>query len=130
MIPVVDIERTQTWVPYRKKMCDNCRSYCCRLPVEVRNSDLLRMGLIDSFELEDPPKAIAKRLMKAGIVAHVNIKEAIYTLTQHSSGDCMYLDRTSRRCSIYEQRPETCRQHPAVGPRPGFCAHVPLSNKN
>ena len=124
MIKTVDIERTETWVPWRKKLCDNCQSLCCSLPVEVRNSDLLRMGLIDAFEQDDPPKAIAKRLMKAGIVAHVNIKEAVYTLVQHSSGDCMYLNRESRRCTIYDKRPDTCRKHPEVGPRPGFCAHV------
>jgi uncharacterized protein len=123
MIHVVDIERTETWSPWRKKLCDNCLSLCCRLPVEVRNRDLLRMGLIDSFELDDSPKAIAKRLIKAGIVAHVNIKEAVYTLVQHSSGDCLYLNRQTRRCTIYEQRPETCRQHPTIGPRPGFCAY-------
>jgi Fe-S-cluster containining protein len=124
VITVIDIERTETWVPWRKKLCNDCMALCCRLPVEVRNADLLRMELIDSFEVNDPPKAIAKRLMKAGIVAHVNIKEAIYTLVQHSSGDCMYLDRTSRRCTIYDKRPDTCRKHPEVGPRPGFCAHV------
>ena len=125
MIQVVDIERCETWSPWRKKLCDNCLSWCCRLPVEVRNSDLLRMGLIDSFEVDDAPKAIAKRLMKADIVAHVNLKEGIYTLAQHSSGDCLYLNRETRRCTIYESRPETCRNHPSIGPRPGFCAHVP-----
>lgn len=124
MIKVVDIERIETWLPWRKKLCDACTALCCRLPVEVRHADLLRMGLIDAFELEDPPKAIAKRLMKAGIVAHVNIKEAVYTLAQHSSGDCMYLNRETRRCTIYDKRPETCRHHPVIGPRPGFCPHV------
>jgi len=125
MIKVVDIERCETWLPWHKKLCDACAALCCRLPVEVRNADLLRMGLIDTFELQDPPKAIAKRLMKAGIVAHVNIKEAVYTLAQHSSGDCMYLNRETRRCTIYDKRPETCRNHPVIGPRPGFCPQVP-----
>jgi len=124
MMKVVDITRTETWVPYRKKLCDNCTSLCCTLPVEVRNSDLLRMGLIDAFELADAPKAIAKRLSKAGIIAHVNLKTAIYTLAQHSSGACLYLDRNTRGCTIYDRRPETCRNHPTIGPRPGFCAHV------
>ncbi|MEK6624736.1 MAG: YkgJ family cysteine cluster protein, partial [Bdellovibrionota bacterium] len=28
-----------------------------------------------------------------------------------------------RRCSIYERRPETCRNHPKIGPRPNFCPY-------
>jgi Fe-S-cluster containining protein len=23
---------------------------------------------------------------------------------------------------VYERRPDTCRNHPQVGPRPGYCA--------
>ena len=36
-----DIARTDTWHRYRKGLCDNCMAGCCRLPVEVRLSDLL-----------------------------------------------------------------------------------------
>ncbi|WP_459943772.1 YkgJ family cysteine cluster protein [Desulfocastanea catecholica] len=34
----------------------------------------------------------------------------------------MFLDGRTRRCTIYATRPETCRNHPRVGPRPGYCA--------
>jgi hypothetical protein len=60
--------------------------------------------------------------MKEGVVQHVSQRDGIFTLVQHSSGDCLYLDRESRRCTIYERRPDTCRNHPTIGPRPGFCA--------
>jgi Fe-S-cluster containining protein len=39
-----------------------------------------------------------------------------------ASGDCIFLDTGTRRCTIYRQRPETCRNHPQVGPKPGYCA--------
>ncbi len=117
-----DITRTDTWYRYRKGMCDNCMAGCCRLPVEVRIPDLQRIGLVDEFEAGEPLKNIARRLMKEGVVQHVSHRDGIFTLTQHSSGDCLYLDRESRRCTIYERRPDTCRNHPTIGPRPGFCA--------
>ena len=42
-----------------------------------------------------------------------------------SNNDCLYLDRKSRLCTIYEKRPDTCRNHPKIGPRPGYCAYKP-----
>ncbi|HET8870625.1 MAG TPA: YkgJ family cysteine cluster protein, partial [Aquabacterium sp.] len=65
---------------------------------------------------------IAKRLTKAGIVARFNNKYELFTLARRASGDCLYLDANTRRCTIYEKRPHTCRNHPKVGPRPGYCA--------
>lgn len=118
-----DIARTDTWHRYRKGLCDSCMAGCCQLPVEVRVADLVRLGVIDAFDRDEPAKIIGKRLLKAGVIQHVNQRDGIFTLTQHSSGDCLYLDRVSRRCTVYDKRPDTCRQHPAVGPRPGFCAY-------
>lgn len=125
MITMVNIDDTSGWSKWHKALCNNCQALCCTLPVEVRLPDLLRMGLIDRFDMEEAPKSIAKRLVKAGIVGHFNHKHGIFTLARHSSGACCYLDLTTRRCTIYEQRPDTCRRHPQVGPRPGFCAYHP-----
>lgn len=97
------------------------------MPAEVRIVDLVRMGVVDAFEVDEPAKRIAKRLLKAGIVDHFNHKSGKFTLARRANGDCIYLDATSRRCSIYELRSETCRNHPRVGPRPGYCAYVPRS---
>ncbi|MEX8496351.1 YkgJ family cysteine cluster protein, partial [Leptothrix ochracea] len=33
------------------------------------------------------------------------------------------LDAQTRRCTVYEQRPNTCRKHPQVGPKPGYCPY-------
>lgn len=94
------------------------------MPVEVRLPDLLRLKLVDPFEAEhEAPKQIAKRLDRAGLIEHFNFRNSIFTLARRASGDCLFLDAASRRCTVYEQRPDTCRKHPQVGPRPGYCPY-------
>lgn len=119
----VHVEDITSWSKWQKGLCDNCQALCCTMPVELRLPDLLRLGLVSEFELDDEPKLIAKRLMKQGAIAHFNHKQALFTLAQHSSGACCYLDLGTRRCTVYELRPDTCRRHPQVGPRPGYCAY-------
>jgi uncharacterized protein len=125
VIPAADIDRTETWIKYRNRLCDDCRAGCCTLPVEVTLADLVRMEVIDAFEAQEPAKVIARKLKKSGIVDHFNQRSALFTLAQLASGDCIYLDGATRRCTIYPRRPDTCRNHPTVGPRPGFCAYSP-----
>ena len=122
--PVSDINELSTWIPYKKGLCRECHASCCTMPVEVRTPDLVRMECIDPFEAEEQPaKRIAKRLMKEGIVDHFNFKNSIFSLTRKANDDCLFLDSQSRRCTIYDKRPDTCRNHPRIGPRPGYCAY-------
>lgn len=125
-IPLVsaDIDRLETWHKYRNGLCDTCKGSCCSLPVEVRIDDLIRMQLVDEFEREEPSKNIAKRLQKAGVIEHFNHKSEVFTLSRRSNGDCMYLHQKTRRCTIYLLRPDTCRNHPQIGPRAGYCAWI------
>ncbi|HEY0633821.1 MAG TPA: YkgJ family cysteine cluster protein [Gammaproteobacteria bacterium] len=118
-----DLERPATWVKFTPQLCDNCRASCCTMPAEVRITDLIRMGVADPFELEEPLKLIARRLIKAGIIDHFNHKSERFTLARRANGDCIYLDHTTRRCTIYQQRSDTCRNHPRIGSRPGYCAY-------
>ena len=117
-----DIDNSATWAKYSKRLCDHCSASCCKLPVEVQASDLIRMELMDEFELEEDLKHIARRLMKQHLVEHFHSKTKTFTLVRMASGDCLFLDSQSRRCAIYFQRPNTCRNHPQVGPREGYCA--------
>jgi Fe-S-cluster containining protein len=123
-IHIVDVDRTETWTRYRAGLCDRCEANCCTMPVEVKLPDLVRLTLVDPFEAEhEEPKQIAKRLSKAGVIEHFNFKHGIFTLRRRADGDCQYLDARTRRCTVYELRPNTCRKHPQVGPRPGFCPY-------
>jgi hypothetical protein len=119
------VDRLSTWVKYRKGLCRDCRATCCSLPVEVGVDDLVGMELIDPFEAREPAKAIARRLMKEGLIEHFNFKNTLFTLARRANGDCVFLDPASRLCTIYARRPATCRNHPRVGPRPGYCAFQP-----
>ncbi len=118
-----NIDDPSTWIKHTRKLCNNCTAGCCTLAVEVRTTDLIRMELMDEFELQGNPKKIAKRLKKEGIIEHFYQKDGLFTLTRMANGDCLYLDSRSRRCTIYQKRPDTCRNHPKIGPRPGFCAY-------
>ena len=123
-ILLVDVDRSETWTRYRNGLCDSCAANCCTMPVEVKMPDLVRLQLVDPFEAEhEEPKQIAKRLSKAGLIDHFNFKNSIFTLARRASGDCQFLDAKTRRCTVYEQRPSTCRSHPQVGPRSGYCAY-------
>eukprot|EP01132_Coremiostelium_polycephalum_P013032 gene13032-15910_t len=101
LIAAAELDRLETWQKYSSHMCGGC------------------------FERGDPPKNIAKRLQKEGIVERFNAKSEIFTLQRMSNNDCLYLDRKSRFCTIYDKRPDTCRNHPKIGPRPGYCAYKP-----
>lgn len=125
LIVGADLDRTDTWIKYERTMCSSCVSSCCTMPVEVRFNDLLRLGLAQEFEREEPRKNIAKRLQKEGIVERFHQKSEIFTLVRMGNNDCLYLDRKTRLCTVYDLRPETCRNHPKIGPRPGFCAYKP-----
>ena len=123
-ISLVDVDRTETWTRYRAGLCDSCAANCCTMPVEIRLADLVRLGLVDAFEAEhEEPRLIARRLVKAKQVERYNQKDGIFTMARRANGDCQFLDEATRRCSVYEQRPGTCRKHPQVGPRPGYCPY-------
>jgi len=124
-IYTVDVDRSDTWSRYRKGLCDSCVANCCTMPVEVKLADLVRLELVDPFEAEhEDIKQIAKRLLKAKAITRFNGKYAMFTLARRANGDCHLLDATTRRCTVYDKRPNTCRKHPElVGPRPGYCPY-------
>ena len=112
-IAVVDVDRCETWTRYKNGLCDTCAANCCTMPVEVKLADLVRLELVDPFAAEhEDPKQIAKRLSKAGLIEHFNFKNSIFSLARRASGDCQFLDAKTRRCTVYEKRPNTCRLHP------------------
>lgn len=124
-IAIVDVDRTDTWTRYRAGLCETCAANCCTMPLEVQLADLVRLGWVDAFEAEhEELRRIAKRLQKARLIDNFNHKNALFTLARRASGDCQFLDATTRRCTVYEQRPDTCRLHPQKkSPKPGWCAY-------
>lgn len=123
--PGARLDEPATWMKYSHKMCRDCSAACCSLPVEVAAGDLVRMGLMAACELEGDLRPVARRLAKQGVVGHFHHRTGIFTLARMASGDCCFLDPRTRLCTIYQQRPDTCRNHPQIGPRTGYCAFTP-----
>ncbi len=118
-----NLEEPATWKKYTKKLCRDCTGACCSLEVEVRASDLVRMELMSEFELAEDLRKIAKRLIKKGVVSRYHHRSELFTLVRMANGACLFLDSGTRRCTIYPKRPDTCRNHPRIGPRSGYCAY-------
>lgn len=95
------------------------------MPVEVRAADLVRLELMSVDEAESNLKKAAKRLIRAGYVRHFRQATGIFQLERQSGGECVFLDK-NRRCTVYERRPETCRNFPKVSSRPGYCPAVKI----
>lgn len=124
----VDVNRLDTWTRWKPGLCTGCAANCCTMPLEVRLPDLVRLGLVDAFEAEHTePRLIARRLIKARKVERYHHQHGIFTMARRASGDCQFLDARTRLCTVYERRPETCRKHPQVGPRPGWCPWSPAA---
>ncbi|WII73947.1 YkgJ family cysteine cluster protein [Bdellovibrio sp. 22V] len=102
-------------------MCKGCWGGCCTMPVEVKLSDLIRLQLVTEDEAAGSIKKMAKRLIKEGFIVSYRQGTEFFMLSQKANRDCLFLDSKTRLCTVYDKRPDTCRQFPSIGPRPGFC---------
>lgn len=92
------------------------------MPVEIKASDLVRLEVCTQDEVDNSLKKLAKRLKKQGLISTYREGTEFFMLTQRPNGDCYFLHPQTRLCSVYEKRPDTCREFPAVlGARVGFC---------
>jgi len=117
------LKDTSRWTQYKNKLCESCEGLCCYMPVEVETSDLLRLGILVDFHLELNQKEIIKEALKNPAVARFTSSSQKFTLSQKPDGSCYFLDQ-NKRCTQYSLRPSTCRNHPQIGPRPGYCAYM------
>jgi hypothetical protein len=102
-------------------MCEGCFAGCCTLPLEVSAYDLIRLGVVSEDEAAASLKKVARKLSKEGIVRSFFAKTGVFIIEQRHGRDCYFLDEKTRRCTVYEKRPEVCRTFPKIGPRPGYC---------
>ena len=116
-----DLDKLSNWTRFRPSLCRGCWAGCCRLPVEATADDLVRLGLLSADEAQGSLKKAARRLMAAGVVHQFRASTGLFTLAQTPDGDCIYLGKDDRLCTVYERRPSVCRRFPEVGPRPGHC---------
>jgi Fe-S-cluster containining protein len=79
------------------------------------------LELITEEEASESLKKVAKKLLKEKWIQAFNARSGIFILDQRYGEDCVFLGRKDRLCTVYEKRPEVCRQFPKIGPRPGYC---------
>lgn len=86
--------------------CNNCPAYCCSYSlIEVKDRDVLRLAR--HFDLT--PKEAERRFTKL-----VDGQRAMrHQKDEHYGTVCRFLDRETRRCTIYESRPAICRAFPS-----------------
>lgn len=123
---VRDAQRPSEWVKYRSGMCQGCWGGCCTLPVEASAGDLIRLGLITEDEAAASLKKVARRLEKEGKIQAFVARSGLFVLEQRNGRDCIYLHPRTRLCTVYEKRPEVCRQFPKIGPKPGYCPRTSI----
>ncbi|MGA0825461.1 MAG: YkgJ family cysteine cluster protein, partial [Burkholderiaceae bacterium] len=96
--------------------CGQCPGYCCSYPrIVVTDDDIKRLakhlGLSTKkaqarhtrryrFKSDDPVEAVDERILK-------HQKDVIY------GSICGFFNTEERRCTIYEGRPEVCREYPS-----------------
>ena len=124
---VRDAQRPSEWIKYKSGMCEGCWAGCCTLPVEVSVNDLIRLELITEDEACASLKKVARRLEKEGKIQAFIQRSQLFVLEQRNGRDCIYLGAKDRRCTVYEKRPEVCRQFPKIGPKPGYCPETEIT---
>lgn len=89
--------------------CDACPAYCCSYEqIIVEPGDMKRLGKRFGLSAEEAERKFTRdgydddtRIMK-------HRRDRIY------GSACMFLDRKTRRCTVYEHRPEICRDFPGT----------------
>lgn len=118
---MVDIDRPSTWKKFKPSLCTGCHGNCCKLHVEAKVPDLVRLGLLTPDEALWSAKKIANKLYGLKMIQSYRASTMKFTLAQRTNQDCIFLDESSRLCTVYESRPDVCRSFPEIGPRPGWC---------
>ena len=123
MVEKMDPGKPRTWVRFRKGMCNGCSANCCHdMPVQVSVPDLVRLGGMTAEEAAKSLPHSARSLRKKGWIRPFTAGSLIFVLRQKRNLDCIFLNE-NRQCTVYERRPEICRQFPKISPRPGYCPH-------
>jgi uncharacterized protein len=85
--------------------CAKCPGYCCSYDrIEVTKKDLLRLAKYFKLSYKAAEKKFTKIAWGDRVLRHR--KDHIY------KSMCQFFDQTERRCTVYEARPEVCREYP------------------
>ena len=89
--------------------CSKCPGYCCSYPrIEVKDRDLKRLARHFDLSVDVAEKKFTRRYRDDDVDERIlrHQKDEIY------GSICRFFDTDARRCTIYEARPDVCREYP------------------
>ena len=92
--------------------CSKCPAYCCSYDqIELKELDIRRLAKHLDLDREVFLKRYTKQGDELPVLRHH--KDKLFGST------CVFLDSKTRRCTVYEARPNVCRTYPDR-PRCGY----------
>lgn len=89
--------------------CRRCPAYCCSYPhIVVSERDLARLAKHLGLTLRKAYRTLTKRGPSEGERVLRHRKDDTFGTV------CRFLDRDSRKCTVYSARPRICRQFPGT----------------
>ena len=118
--------RTKPAPPRNFYDCSRCPGYCCSYPrIEVKPSDVRRLAAYHGISVEKAERKFTRIYMDDGkperILRHQ--KDTVYKTI------CRFFDTDLRRCTIYEGRPQVCREYPN-GRHCGYYTFIKFERKH
>jgi uncharacterized protein len=87
--------------------CSKCPAYCCSYPIiALTKYDVVRLAKHFGLSVEEAERRFTRS-------AHGYKRVMRRKRDEHFGKACRFLDPETRRCTIYEARPEVCRRFPA-----------------
>lgn len=88
-------------------VCDECPAYCCSYPlIEVSRRDIAHLAAHFGIAYAEAEARFTKLDAAEKVRALRHRQDTIFKSV------CQFLDSRTRQCSVYEARPETCRDYP------------------
>ncbi len=95
------------------------------MPVEVTIEDLIELERISPDDVHTSRRKLVNHLKKLGLITSFREATGKFMLASRPNGDCLFLDATTRLCTVYSKRPLLCRDFPMKkGNRIGHCPSI------
>ncbi|MEA2564586.1 MAG: uncharacterized protein QOH06_6090 [Acidobacteriota bacterium] len=89
--------------------CNRCPAYCCSYPrIPIQISDVERLAQHFGITTQAAARKFTKKSDEPGEIVLKHQPDKIYGTI------CRFLDTETRRCTVYESRPEICRTYPGT----------------
>ena len=89
--------------------CGNCPGYCCSYPqIEVTDADVERLAVRFDISIASAQRRFTTDGLEEGTRILRHKEDDIFETV------CRFLDSETRRCTVYQHRPDACRAYPGT----------------